>query len=374
MKRTLIVATTSWAGMGPYVSEIVNTFSPKDGVYFLLHDYEDDFYRKNVKEDLLPNCIFHKKANSNWNKLKNLFLFDSEFYNLIIETCKKYNIEQVHSINHPVHKSVAKRLHREGYVTIGTVHDLHPHEARKAPHKMFRHWLYNRQDLGGMAFNDALVTNSMLQYAELQQMFPNGNVYFHAFPSLVTPIIKEGKMVPEELKNLDKPYILFFGRIEEYKGLKYLYDAFVSNSQLSENYCLVIAGKGEISFERNANEKNMIWMSRYIDDKEVKYLYENAKCVVYPYINATQSGVLSLAFFFQTPVLASDVPFFKSSIEPSGAGLTFRVGDTTHLTEQLLRLLNSDLQTIKNAELDYYNSFYIGESIHDKLIEIYSNL
>lgn len=34
MKRTLIVATTSYAGMGPYVSEIVNTFSPEDDVFF----------------------------------------------------------------------------------------------------------------------------------------------------------------------------------------------------------------------------------------------------------------------------------------------------------------------------------------------------
>lgn len=45
MKRTLIVATTSYAGMGPYVSEIVNTFSPEDDVYFLLYDYEDNFFR-----------------------------------------------------------------------------------------------------------------------------------------------------------------------------------------------------------------------------------------------------------------------------------------------------------------------------------------
>ena len=43
MKRTLIVATTSYAGMGPYVSEIVNTFSPQEDVYFFFHDYEDDF-------------------------------------------------------------------------------------------------------------------------------------------------------------------------------------------------------------------------------------------------------------------------------------------------------------------------------------------
>lgn len=48
MKRTLIVATTSYAGMGPYVSEIVNTFSPEDDVYFFFHDYADDFFRSSI--------------------------------------------------------------------------------------------------------------------------------------------------------------------------------------------------------------------------------------------------------------------------------------------------------------------------------------
>ena len=52
MKRTLIVATTSYAGMGPYVSEIVNTFSPEDDVYFLLYDDEDIFFQKNIKNEL----------------------------------------------------------------------------------------------------------------------------------------------------------------------------------------------------------------------------------------------------------------------------------------------------------------------------------
>ena len=43
-------------------------------------------------------------------------------------------------------------------------------------------------------------------------------------------------------------------------------------------------------------------INRYIKDSEVAYLYQHAQCVVYPYISATQSGVLSLAFYYQTPV------------------------------------------------------------------------
>lgn len=99
----------------------------------------------------------------------------------------------------------------------------------------------------------------------------------------------------------------------------------MESAELHDNYTLVVAGSGQLGFERVADEKNVVMINRYIKDSEVAYLYQHAQCVVYPYISATQSGVLSLAFYYQTPVLASNVPFFKSIIEPSGTGLLFEM-------------------------------------------------
>lgn len=53
MKRTLIVATTSYAGMGPYVSEIVNTFSPEDDVFFSFMIMKTNSLKKISKK----NCM-----------------------------------------------------------------------------------------------------------------------------------------------------------------------------------------------------------------------------------------------------------------------------------------------------------------------------
>ena len=99
MKRTLIVATTSYAGMGPYVSEIVNTFSLQDDIWYFFHDYEDDFFKKNVKKELHWKSVFYKQANSAFNNLKNL-LFNSSGYDwLILGLCRERKIELVHYIN-----------------------------------------------------------------------------------------------------------------------------------------------------------------------------------------------------------------------------------------------------------------------------------
>ena len=136
MKRTLIVATISYAGMGPYVSEIVNTFSPQDDVYFFFHDYEDDFFKKNVKKELHGKSVFYKEADSAINKLKSLIFNKSSYDKLIFKLCFEKNIELVHYINGIPSIAVQRKLKKMGVTILSTVHDLEPHEAKKAWYKM----------------------------------------------------------------------------------------------------------------------------------------------------------------------------------------------------------------------------------------------
>lgn len=372
MKRTLIVATTSYAGMGPYVSEIVNTFSPEDDVYFFFHDYEDDFFKKNVKKEMHGKSVFYKQANSACNKLRDL-LFNSEGYDsLVLDVCRQDQIQLVHYINGIPSIRMQRKFEAMGITVLSTVHDLEPHEAKKAWYKMLRQRVGYKRLAENLVEAKYLVTNSMEQYGNLKKRFPDKQLTFHSFPSLVSKEIIEGHDIPEELKGLDKPYILFFGRIEEYKGIHLLYKAFVESPELNEHYSLVIAGSGQIGFERAADEKNVVMINRYIKDSEVAFLYQHAHCVVYPYISATQSGVLSLAFYYQTPVLASDVPFFKSIIEPTGTGLLFGNGDVEGLKKQLLSLVHLDVSDMKDKQKAYYATHYEGAAIHESLLKIYA--
>lgn len=374
MKRTLIVATTSYAGMGPYVSEIVNNFNIDDDIYYFFHDYEDDFFFKNVKKELHAKSFFYKRANSKINKIIDLLPIRHKWHNLVLDICKKNYINVVHFINEPGDFSLIKRLECQKIKCISTIHDLHPHESRKIWYKEFRYKLMYKQTYRNFIYCKNVITNSISQYNELKQNYNNKNVFYHSFPSLVSEVIKNGNDIPIELVNINKPYILFFGRIEEYKGISLLYKTFTETPDLYEHYYLVIAGKGTLPFERNSNEKNVIIINRYIKDVEISKIYQNAACVVYPYISATQSGVLSLAYYFKTPILASDVPFFKYNIQQSKAGLLFKSGDLNDLKNKILQLLNSDTKEMTNNGLIYYNFNYDGEAIKNKLNIIYDSL
>lgn len=372
MKRTLIVATTSYAGMGPYVSEIVNTFSPKDDVSYFFHDYEDDFFKKNVKKELHKKSVFFKHANSAKNKLIELITNRAPYDSLILRICRDKHIELVHYINGIPSKRMQRKFEAMGVTVLSTVHDLEPHEAKKAWYKMLRQNVLYKRLNDNLQEAKYLVTNSMEQYSSLKKRYPDKQLVFHSFPSLVSKEIIEGHDVPEELKGLDKPYILFFGRIEAYKGISILYHAFMKSEDLQKKYQLVVAGRGELDFERTPEDYGVTFINRYIKDSEVSYLYQHAQCVVYPYISATQSGVLSLAFYYQVPVLASDVPFFKSIINSSSTGLLFNNGNVDDLKRQLLTMLQHDNVEMKSNQKAYYNSHYNGDAIHSSLLKIYS--
>jgi len=372
MKRTLIVATTSYAGMGPYVSEIVNTFSPEDAVCYFFHDYEDDFFKKNVKKELHGKSVFYKQANSAMNKLIDLVTNRSSYDSIILRICREKHIELVHYINEIPSKRMQRKFDSIGVIVLSTVHDLQPHEAKKVWYKMLRQNVMYKRLNDNLQEAKYLVTNSMEQYHNLKVQFPDKDITFHSFPSLVTDEIVNGHDAPKELKGLSKPFILFFGRIEEYKGIYLLYKAFTDSHELTDNYTLVIAGSGQLGFERVTNEKNVIFINRYIKDSEVAFLYKHAQCVVYPYISATQSGVLSLAFYYQVPTLASDVPFFKSIIEPSEAGLLFKNGDVEDLKKQLLTLVKQDSAVMKAKQKYYYETNYNRKAVHDTLLKIYA--
>lgn len=142
--------------------------------------------------------------------------------------------------------------------------------------------------------------------------------------------------------------------------------------ELQKKYYLVVAGNGELGFERMKYDSNVKFINRYILDSEIAYMYQNAKCVIYPYISATQSGVLSLAFYYRTPVLASDVPFFKSIIDVSQGGLLFKNGDKDDLIRKLLCLLGQDNIEMKRKQELYYSTHFNEKAIRTSLLKIYS--
>ena len=119
--------------------------------------------------------------------------------------------------------------------------------------------------------------------------------------------------------------LLFFGLIRTYKGLDILLEAF---GKLSDEYQLIIAGEPYGSFDKYQQiidtlpNKDRIRMNlKYIKDSEVKDYFSAADLAVLPYRSSTQSGISSVSYHFEVPMIVTDTGGLKETIGDRGTGI-----------------------------------------------------
>ena len=122
-----------------------------------------------------------------------------------------------------------------------------------------------------------------------------------------------------------KKNLLFFGLIRAYKGLDILLEAF---GKLPDDYQLIIAGEPYGSFDKyqeiidSLPNKDRIRMNlKYIKDSEVKDYFSAADLAVLPYRSATQSGISSVSYHFEVPMIVTDTGGLKETIGDRGTGI-----------------------------------------------------
>jgi glycosyltransferase involved in cell wall biosynthesis len=170
------------------------------------------------------------------------------------------------------------------------------------------------------------------------------------------------------LKNLVKEeepgnkHILFFGRLSQYKGIDNLLQAMPEVFREFPDEQLIIAGKRHPGFEINDNflstyKNNITLIEKHIPNDELATLIKQAKFIVCPYKDATQSGVLMTAFGLNTPVIATNVGSFPEFIQDNVNGLLVPPNDPQQLAEGIRFALRNEhyktlAQNIKNSQVE----------------------
>lgn len=134
---------------------------------------------------------------------------------------------------------------------------------------------------------------------------------------------------------------LFFGRIKDYKGLHVLASAYRDFQKKYPDTSLTIAGNG--NFEKYIDDfKNLANVNleiRWIGEEEVVEFFEPQNVVVVlPYLDATQSGVVSIAMNFNCPIIASGAGGLSEQIKSEETGILFEAGNSKQLVKAMERL------------------------------------
>lgn len=179
---------------------------------------------------------------------------------------------------------------------------------------------------------------------------------------------KYSKGLPEQKE------ILFFGRIEPYKGIGVLLDAARSLLEENPDWTLRVAGGGDVSpYREQLSHPQIRLENRFLTDEEVAESMEQAAIVALPYLSASQSGVIPTAFAFGKPVVASAVGGIPDMVQDRKTGLLVPPNDPDSLRNALRKLIaDPDLRKrLGNAGQKFAAEELSWESIALKHLDFY---
>lgn len=144
----------------------------------------------------------------------------------------------------------------------------------------------------------------------------------------------------------DNPFILFFGYISKYKGVRFLVEAMERIHGKYPNIDLVIVGRGKLDFDISQYEKNgyLKFINRFATVKELASLLQNCMFAVCPYTDATQSGVVQTAFSAGCPLIVTNVGNLPRAVTNEENGLVVEPSNSVDLADAMDRLLQNPKQ------------------------------
>jgi glycosyltransferase involved in cell wall biosynthesis len=171
--------------------------------------------------------------------------------------------------------------------------------------------------------------------------------------------------------------VLYFGRVEPYKGLDVLLEAFRRVHKALPDWKLVIAGSGDLPASlTQADLAGIEILNRYVPDQEVAGLMQRARMVVLPYTEATQSGVIATAYAFGRPVIATDVGGLNEMVIPGKTGLLIPTNDAGALAHAFRKLARDPgrMRRMGKYALDLSRKEWSWASIAQEHARMYSRV
>jgi glycosyltransferase involved in cell wall biosynthesis len=172
--------------------------------------------------------------------------------------------------------------------------------------------------------------------AERVRVIPHG-----AFDYLTR--LPEERPLPDELRDVERPVILFFGLLRPYKGIDVLLEAFRSVRGAE----LWVVGNPRMPVEplrelAAAAPETVRFVPRFITDPEIPAYFRRADLVVLPYRDAEHSGVLYTALAFGKPIVVTAVGGFPELAREHGAARLVPPGNAPELAQALGELIEDE--------------------------------
>ncbi len=244
----------------------------------------------------------------------------------------------------PAYTVIAGTLQKAGIRVLAIVHNALPHERHTGDQFLTRMFLKRC---------DSVIAMSKAVCEDIEDLVPGSK------PKLIPhPVYDQfGELISREASRRDLGWsrdariLLFFGLIRHYKGLDILLDALPDARKRLPGLHLVIAGEFYESRARYVDhirrlglDSEVTLFDEYIPSERLPPLFGACDVVVQPYLSATQSGIIQMAFHFERPVIVSDVGGLAEAVEAHDAGLVVPPSDPQALGDAIVHFFESGVR------------------------------
>ncbi len=245
---------------------------------------------------------------------------------------------------------ISRALRRSGIHVISIVHNAFDHEAGHIKNVLMKYQLLNSTSF--VCHNQSLA-DDINQVIETPKIVITPHPIFDQYPQALG-----------ELKKRANLELLFFGIIRDYKGLDILLEAL---SQLPDDidYHLSIVGECWSDINQYKNQAQALglvdkieFVDRYVSDQQAAEYFHRADAVVLPYRSMTGTGVIPLAYHYQKPVIATNLPAFHEVIKQGKTGFIGSAVSATSVAESLMEFThNCNTDEMAKHIVDYRKMF-----------------
>ena len=281
--------------------------------------------------------------------ISNLFRL-STIRRQILAAIETYHIDRVVVLmSHVWTPLLADSIRRTGARYVVIVHDAadHPGDATA----MVNSWLM-RDALKA----DEVVTLSAYVRSRLVARFPQ---LADRTSVLFLPILRS-ITATRQANPADQVGFLFFGRLMAYKGLSLFVEACELLRARNQSFRIAVAGEGNLgAWADRLAALNAVVINRWLDYGEISALVGQYDCMVLSNIEASQSGVVALAYGLGMPVIATPVGGLSEQIRDGESGLIAQsvsapaIADAMQLFLQDAHLRDRLLKGVAQAQADF---------------------
>lgn len=230
---------------------------------------------------------------------------------------------------HPVNFLIQRSLKKSKFKIVSIIHDPKPHSGEKA-------WVRLIQKLE-LKYPDAFMALSTYS-ANILRNLVKKPVFQYDHPLMTLEESEETKLRQKVISSSQGKFtFLNFGRIEHYKGVNILTEAFYNLAEKQPNAFLIIAGQGDLNkdvlnkLKILENRGQAIFINRFLKDSEIRVLIDLSNVIVLPYLNATQSGIVSTVIHYGKPLIVTPVGALLEQTKYGTGALVVPAGDAMSL-------------------------------------------